>query len=330
MRKVSVVILDDSLFVREALCHELEKDCNIAVVGKAATAYDARDLIVELQPDILICDVHLDTMSGIDFVRRLLPQYYIPVIFISANPKNKAATTDIDAKDFILKPAANNRIEADLFYRRIICSIKSIVAGEPMRFAVESMNQALIAIGASTGGADAIETLIRGLPAVMPPIVVSQHMPPQFTKTFAERINFNSRLSVKEAEEGDMLIPGQVYISPGGFNMAIRKSSDRFYVTLKDPTNPKMACPNIDVLLQSAAATHKDSALGILLTGMGRDGAVGLKAMHDSGAVTFGQDESSSIVYGMPQAAFKLGAVDFQMSPAAMVPKCIQWAEERC
>ena len=330
MKKIRVIVLDDSLFVREAARRELERDCNISVVGSAANPYDARDLIVELQPDILLCDVYLGATNGIDFVKRLLPQYYIPVIFISSDINNKAAAEGVNAKAFVLKPVADDRHRTDLFYRELICTIKSIVLDTPLPPAIDRLDESLVAIGASTGGADAIETLIKGLPPIMPPIVIAQHMPPQFTRNFAERINSTGRLSVKEAEEGDLLIPGQVYVSPGAYNMVLRNSAGRHYIVLEEPKNPKVACPNIDTLFQAATAGYGEKALGILLTGMGRDGAEGLKAMHDAGAVTFGQDENSSVVYGMPKAAYELGAVDMQLSPAAMALQCVKWVAKRC
>jgi len=330
MKKIRVIVLDDSLFVREAARRELERDCNISVVGSAATPYEARDLIVALQPDVLLCDVYLGQMNGIEFVKKLLPQYYIPVIFISSDMNNKAACQSVNAKAFVLKPVADDRYQTDLFYRELMCAVKSVVLNETMPQAIDRLNESLVAIGASTGGADAIETLIKGLPPIMPPILVAQHMPPQFTKNFAERINSTSRLSVKEAEDGDLLIPGQVYISPGAYNVVLRNSVGRHYIVLEEPKNAKVACPNIDTLFQAVASGYGEKALGILLTGMGRDGAEGLKAMHDAGAMTFGQDESSSVVYGMPKAAFQLGAVDMQLSPAAMSPQCVKWVSKRC
>lgn len=329
MKKIRVLVLDDSLFVREAARRELERDCNITVVGSAATPYEARDLIVELQPDILLCDVNLGQMNGIEFVKRLLPQYYIPVIFISSDIGNKLLSQSANGKAFVLKPVADDRYQTDLFYRELLCTIKSVVLDQPMPTAIGAINESLIAIGASTGGADAIETLIKGLPAIMPPILIAQHMPPQFTKNFAERINGAGRLSVKEAEDGDLLVPGQAYISPGAYNMVLRNSAGRHYIALEEPTNAKFACPNIDTLFQAVAAGYGEKALGILLTGMGRDGAEGLKAMHDAGAVTLGQDEISSVVYGMPKAAYQLGAVDMQLSPAAMALQCVKWIGKR-
>ncbi len=328
MRKIRVVVLDDSLFMREAIRQELEKDCNISVVGKAATVYDARDQIAELEPDVLISDVNLGEISGVEFVRKLLPQYYIPVIMISSDSSNRAAAAGLRVKDFILKPSTGSRQDIDAFYRRLLTSVKTIVTQDILHFSTDHLHRLIIAMGASTGGADVLETILKGMPAVMPPIVITQHMPPQFTRSFAERVNLVSKLSVKEAEEGDMLIPGQVYVAPGGSNMRVRKSSDRYFLTLDDQLNPKKACPNIDTMMYSVAKTHEEKALGIILTGMGRDGALSLKAMHDAGAYTIGQDEKSSVIYGMPQAAYQLGAVDVQLKPGAIAQKCMEWVNK--
>lgn len=324
MKKVSVVVLDDSLFFREAAAQELEKDINIKVVGKAANPYDARDLIVELTPDVLVCDVNLGAMSGLEFVRKLLPQHYMHVIFISSDASNKVAAATLNVQGFIQKPSTGGRGEVDLFYGRLIATVKTVINGDQLMFPLENIRKTVIAIGASTGGADAIEALLKTFPSVMPPIVIAQHMPPQFTKSFAERVNQSCALSVKEAEDGDMLIAGQAYIAPGGYDMTVRSAGERSFVALNKPGIKRRPCPDIDEMFTSVAKTHGKDAFGILLTGMGKDGAYGLKAMHDAGAVTFAQDEKSSVVYGMPRMAQLLDAVDYQMSPVGIGMKCIE------
>ncbi len=324
MKKVSVVILDDSLFVREAMQQELERDVNIKVVGKACDAYEARDMIVEYMPDMLIVDVNLGKISGTEFVRMLLPQYYLPVIMISSDPSQKEIALSIHAVDFICKPLKGDSQEIDAFYKNVIASIKSVANGDSTQLPIKPLMTTAIAIGASTGGAEAIESLLKDLPSMMPPLVVVQHMPANFTKSFAERVNQHCALSVKEAEDGDVLIPGQAYIAPGGQDTLIKGRAGRYYLSVQPPVNPKKPTPNIDVMFHSVAETYGANAIGVLLTGMGKDGAQGLQAMHDKGAVTFGQDEESCVVYGMPRVAYEMGAVDYQCAPKEIGKKCVE------
>lgn len=315
MRQVTVIILDDSLLMRELMQHEIEKDINIKVVGKAATAFEARDQIIELRPDILIVDVNLGEVSGSSFVRQLLPQYYLPVIMISSNAAYEAIAREINAVDFVQKPAYGSNSEPDIFFKKIIASIKNIVfSNEEESQNIGKFTSNLIAIGASTGGADAIETILKNLPHLMPPIVIAQHMPERFTKTFSERLNLTSKLSVKEAEDGDILIPGQVYIAPGNMHTFIRKRNDKLYINCMNTDNFDVKVhPCINFLFESASEASGKKSIGVILTGMGKDGAEGLKSMHSKGAVTIGQDKASSIVYGMPKAAYESGAVDHQL-----------------
>lgn len=323
MKKVKVLILDDSLFIREAMQQELERDTNIRVVGKAGNAYDARDMIVEYMPDVLIADVNLGRMSGMEFVRMLLPQYYLPVIMISSDPSQRAEALAIQAVDFISKPTNGDGKEVSAFYRNVGAAIKNIVNNDKMRFPIDSLSDICISIGASTGGAEALIQILKDMPAVLPPIVIAQHMPPNFTRSFAERVNQQSALSIKEAEDGDVLIPGQAYIAPGGVDTVVKKMKGRYCIGLMESFSAKKATPNIDTLFQSVARAYGADSVGILLTGMGKDGAQGLLAMHDLGSRTIVQDKESSVVYGMPRAAFELGAADYQLPLKDIRTKCI-------
>ncbi len=324
MKKIDVVILDDSLFVREALQQELERDVNIRVVGKAANAHDARDLIVELTPDLLISDVNLGGMSGTEFVRILLPQYYLPVIMMSSDASQRSAALQASAVDFVPKPVKGGSDEAAAFHRQMLAAVRAAVNGDKPPLAVELAAGLCIAVGASTGGAEAIDLFLKDMPSLMPPMVIVQHMPAGFTKSFSERMNQRGRLSVKEAEDGDVLIPGQAYIAPGGCDVQVRKRQNRFCLAVAPSVNPKKPSPNIDVAFHSVAETFRGNAIGVLMTGMGKDGAQGLKAIHDAGAATMAQDEESCVVYGMPRAAYEMGAVDYQLPPGVMRQKCIE------
>lgn len=322
MKEVSVIILEDSVFLREALSQELEKDASIHVVGKASNAYEARDLIISHKPDALISDINLGTMSGAEFVRQLLPQYYLSVVFISSDPANKEVVKPFKDSTFILKPQTTHRKEMDLFYIEVRAALRKAITGDAPSLSLEAMGNSMITIGASTGGVLAIGNVIEKLPAHMPPIVIAQHMPQGFTKAFSDRLNTTSHLSVKEAAVGDILIPGQVYIAPGGYNTTVQKRGLNKVIALADPGDMK-PIPNIDVLFTSVAQTYMNQCIAILLTGMGRDGAQGMSALHDTGASTIAQDKDSCVVYGMPKAAVDLGCVDYELDIHQIAAKCV-------
>ena len=324
MKRTEVLVLDDSLFIREILHKELERDVSIKVVAKAADAYEARDRIIEFKPDILICDIIMERMSGTEFVKKLLPQYYLPVIMISSDPALRGEAEKIDTVSFIQKPNESNGPEMDIFFRELIVKIKEIAAREVTPFATAKIHNKIIAIGASTGGAEALEALLQQLPPVMPPIVISQHMPARFTRSFSQRLNSVCKLSVKEAESGDVLIPGQVYIAPGGQHMSVRRFGGRLVINCEPNTLDMRTCPCIDVLFDSVVPAAGANSIGVILTGMGRDGAAGLLQMREAGSRTIGQDEKTSIVYGMPKAAFETGAVEMQLPLGRIAPRLVE------
>ncbi len=327
MKPMKVLVVDDSLLFREIAQQELERDVNVQVVAKAADAFEASKKIVAASPDVLLVDVMMDRMDGLQFVRQLLPQYYLPVIMVSSNADKRQEAESIGNITFFAKPGDGQSQRIDQLFQLILAKIRTLASQETFREArARKAGGGLIAIGASTGGAEAIETLLVELPSTMPPIVISQHMPPRFTKTFAERLNGTCKISVKEAADGDMLIPGQAYIAPGGFHMAVRRRGSRYYIQCSPNTGGSPVCPNIDTLFESVAQTSAADAIGVLLTGMGRDGAEGLKKMRLAGSATVGQDAESSVIYGMPRAAYEIGAVEQQLA-LGKIPKWLtDWA----
>lgn len=324
MEKIKVVILDDSLFYRESIQQRLHQDINISVVGKTGNPYIARDLIVEHLPDVLIVDINLEKMSGAEFLEQLLPQHYVPSIAISSDDSNQIGTLNRKIVDFIRKPASMNDKAGQIFFAELLVAIRKAVFGETAPHSLEMLTSTIVAVGASTGGADAIEELVSTMPAVMPPIVVSQHMSAGFTGSFAKRLNRKYHLSAKEAKDGDMLIPGQIYIAPGNSDMKVFNRKGKYHLQVVPPSADKIAHPNIDTLFYSVVDSDIRHSVGILLTGMGKDGAYGLQAMHKAGYTTIAQDKRTSVVYGMPRVAMELGAVSYQLPLKQITYKCME------
>lgn len=308
MKRTKVLLLDDSLFMREFLGQGLSLDASIEIVAKAADPYEARDKIIEFRPDIMVTDVHMSRMSGLDFTRKLLPQYYLPVIIISADSAMVDAAGTTGAAAFLHKPSQSSASSRDAFIMELLATIKTIVSQTPAVTNVPALAQRVIAIGASTGGAEAVEAVLRKLPPVMPPIVIAQHMPARFTHTFAERMNEVCALTVREGSEGLVLMPGQAYVAPGDCHTTVVRSEHRYLLQISYETQGQSNCPSVDLLLASIAKAAGENGIGVILTGMGRDGAQGLLAMKNAGARTLSQDAQTSVVYGMPKAALESGA----------------------
>ena len=324
-QRIKVLIVDDSLVFRESLSREISKDPDIEVVGTATDPYMARDLIIKLKPDVLTLDVEMPKMNGIEFLKKLMPQYPLPVIVVSSVSQNVLDALDAGAVEFVTKPNVTRPGGMASFVNELIIKIKIASTAKvgnrksdytPSRpvtnQGIDTMSK-IIAIGASTGGTDAIHTVISGLPRDMPPIVIVQHMPPVFTKLYAERLNNTCELEVKEAEDGDALRPGRVLIAPGNFQMRLAKRGTGYIVKCTEEEKVSGHCPSVDVLFDSVADVAGKQSIGVILTGMGRDGANGLLKMKKTGAYTIGQDEKSSVVYGMPMVAFNIGAVEKQL-----------------
>lgn len=325
MRKIRVLVVEDSRVYRDMLVSSINKDPALTVVGTAGDPFEARDKIIEYHPDVMTLDIEMPKMDGIEFVRKLMPQYPIPVVMVSSLSDKVFDALQAGAVDFVVKPRTSDRKQLDAFLTKelpvkikvastaSIGKIKSSTrCAEPARRLANDRN-IVIAIGASTGGTEAIAAVVKDFPPDMPGTVIVQHMPVGFTQMFAKRLNDQSRVKVKEAENGDTIMPGHVLIAPGGNQqMRVVKVGNNYQVSLKEGHKVNGHCPSVDVLFDSVADVVGKDALGIILTGMGRDGASGLLKMKEAGAVTIGQDESTCVVYGMPKVAYDIGAVMYQ------------------
>lgn len=325
MRQIRVLVVEDSLVFRELLVQSLNSDPAITVVATAKDPFEARDAIIEYRPDVMTLDVELPRMSGIEFLRKLMPQYPLPVVVISSLSDKVFDALNAGAVDFVAKPSGANREQLEAFIKKEllvkvkVASIAKIsgwkktpLVVQEQTFTVSNKNL-IMAIGASTGGTEAIATVLKEFGTDIPGVVIVQHMPPGFTQMYANRLNEQCRVRVKEARTGDVVVPGQVLIAPGGdSHMQLVKMNGTYQVIHRQGPKVNGHCPSVDVLFESVANVAGSRAVGIILTGMGGDGAKGLLAMRKAGARTIGQDESTSIVYGMPKVAYDMGAVEYQ------------------
>lgn len=327
MRPIRVLIVEDSIVFRELLVQNLNKDPAIQVVATAKDPFEARDAILAHKPDVMTLDVELPRMSGIDFLRKLMPQYPLPVVVISSLSEKVFDAMNAGAVDFVAKPAVSNRAQLEDFIKNEllvkikiastakISNIKKVVMEQEQQHLnnVKGNSNLVVAIGASTGGTEAIFDVVKEFGTDIPGVVVVQHMPPGFTKMYAKRLNDQCRLQVKEAETGDRVLPGHMLIAPGGdMHMRLVKVNGVYQVECKRGPRVNGHCPSVEVLFESVAKTAGPNAVGIILTGMGGDGGKGLLSMRQAGARTIGQDESTCVVYGMPKVAYDLGAVEYQ------------------
>lgn len=323
--KIRVLVVDDSIVFREILSRGLASDLNIEVVATANDPFDARDKIIKYKPDVMTCDVEMPKMNGIDFIRRLMPQYPLPVIVVSTINEAVFDAMNAGAVDFVSKPNVQSVRSVENFINEMIEKVKiaskakvldhrSGNASNEIHSNSITDNSKIIAIGASTGGTEAIHRILKSLPKSIPGIVIVQHIPPVFSRMFAERLNATTNLNVKEARTGDYIERGQVLISPGDKHMKIKKIGDKYKVQCLEGNKINGHCPSVDILFESVAKEAGSNAIGVILTGMGYDGAKGLLSMRRKGARTIGQDEKSSVVYGMPRVAFNIGAVEKQTS----------------
>lgn len=331
-RKIKVLVVDDSIVYRELLSKGISADSNIDVVATATDPYDARDKIIEYGPDVMTLDVEMPRMSGIEFLQKLMPQYPLPVIVISSVSESIFDALNAGAVDFVAKPDMKATKSIENFINELIIKIKIASTANLSKWKKESLKiishvkpnwkNKLIAIGASTGGTEAILTILKSLPKNVPGIVIVQHMPPVFTKMFAQRLDSLLALNVKEAQIGDVVQQGCVLIAPGDYHMKVEKIGRNYEIKCLKGEKVNGHCPSVDVLFNSVAHVAGKDAIGVILTGMGYDGAKGLLAMRRNGARTIGQDEHSSVVYGMPKAAYDLGAVEKQ-APLEEIPQVI-------
>ncbi len=324
-RKIKVIVVDDSAIVRKIFSDELTKDPDIEVIATAPDPYVARDKIVQLQPDVVVLDIEMPRMDGITFLKKLMTYYPLPVIIVSSltpqGSKMALEAVEAGAVEVMCKPGSSfsvadmsimliDKIKAAAFanVKKIQETIASSATRKTTRLSLTQTTDKIIAIGASTGGTQAIQEVITRFPANAPGTVIVQHMPEHFTKSFADRLNTLCEIEVREAQNNDSVVPGVALIAPGNYHMILRRSGARYYVEVK--TGP-LVCrqrPSVDVLFKSVAKYAGANAVGALLTGMGADGAEGLLEMKNSGAHTIAQDEKSCVVFGMPAEAIKRGA----------------------
>jgi len=341
---VRVLIVDDSATARAVVKEVLESDKDIEVVGVAQDAYIARDKIVELRPDVICLDVEMPRMDGITFLKKLMTYMPTPVVMISSLTQKGAMTTlealEAGAVDFVAKPHSNIYDGIDEIREEIVSKVKSAAKAKVMpkkqgvilqRVSYKALSETtdkVIAIGASTGGTEAIKDVLTRLPANTPGIIIVQHMPSNFTKSFADRLNEVCAIEVKEAKNGDFLGVGKALVAPGDFHMVLRRSGARYYVEIGTGEKVSGHRPSVDVMFNSVAKTAGTNAIGVILTGMGADGAKGLLAMRNAGAKTIGQNEDSCIVYGMPKVAYEVGAVEKQYPLDKIAEAVVRVAEE--
>lgn len=328
-RVVKVLVVDDSALVRQVLKQGLSMDAGIDVVGTASDPYVARDMIVRLKPDVLTLDVEMPRMDGVAFLRKLMPQFPIPVVMVSAlTQKGKQITVEAleaGAVEVVTKPSSDlkqglNSMMQELRTKVKIASTANVSHWKNRRpivkattlqsRALSESTDKVIAIGASTGGTEAIREVLMKVPASIPGTVIVQHMPPGFTAMFAKRLNDQCAPIVKEAQNGDRVMPGQILIAPGDLHMEVVRRGGIYQVRCYEGENVCGHCPSVEVLMQSVAREVGRNAVGVMLTGMGRDGAQGMLAMRRAGARTIAQDEATSVVYGMPKEAHLAGGVE--------------------
>ncbi|MDD2853276.1 MAG: chemotaxis response regulator protein-glutamate methylesterase [Desulfuromonadaceae bacterium] len=339
MSKIKVLIIDDSALVRQTLCDILNSDPEIEVVGSAADPILAAERMRTIIPDVITLDVEMPRMDGITFLQKLMSQHPIPVVMCSSLAESGSETAlkalEYGAVDIITKPKMGTKQFIEESRTRICDAIKGAAAArlgplkamrtmkevspkysadvimeKPNSKAMLLTTEKIVAVGASTGGTEALKVFLEMLPEDAPGIVIVQHMPENFTAAFAKRLDSICRVTVKEAQDNDTVVRGRALIAPGNHHLLLKRSGARYYVEIKDGPLVSRHRPSVDVLFRSAARYAGKNAVGVIMTGMGDDGAHGMKEMHDAGAVTIAQDEATCVVYGMPHEAVKLGGVN--------------------
>jgi two-component system chemotaxis response regulator CheB len=336
---IRVLVVDDSAVVRKVVSDELSRFSDIEIIGTAVDPYVARDKIVELKPDVITLDLEMPRMDGLSFLAKLMRHHPMPVVVLSSlTPRNSELAVkalDLGAVEVLCKPGAaySTRDIALPLVHAIRSAAAARITAAPVNAsppmecrAVENLlvqtTHKIIAVGASTGGTKAIEAVLNVMPATAPGVVIVQHMPENFTASFAKRLNETCPLEVREAREGYHVVPGVALIAPGNRHMVLARSGGTYLVRIKDGPRVHYQRPSVDVLFHSVAQCAGRNAVGAILTGMGADGAKGLLAMRASGAYTLAQDEASCVVFGMPKEAIRLGAAD-EVASLANMTRCI-------
>lgn len=352
--KIRVLIVDDSAVVRQTLSQIISSDPHLEVMGTASDPYFAAKKIAEEVPDVITLDVEMPRMDGLTFLKKIMTQHPIPVVIISSLTEKGTETgmkaLELGAVDIITKPQVNTKTFFEESRIRICDAVKAAAHARIARKRIKlephmvepkysadavippiSPNMSMIktteyvvAVGASTGGTEALTTFLKALPLDSPGIIIVQHMPEKFTTSFAARLNEICKITVKEAENGDSVIRGRALIAPGNFHMLLKRSGARYYVEIKDGPLVNRHRPSVDVLFRSTARYAGANAVGVIMTGMGDDGAKGMLEMKQAGANTVAQDESTCVVFGMPKEAIKLGGVDKVLALEAIAPYVIK------
>lgn len=337
MKKIKVLIVDDSAVVRQAIAEIVNSEDDMEVIGTASDPFFAAAKMEEQLPDVITLDVEMPKMDGLTFLKKIMSQHPIPVVMCSSLTGEGSASAlkalEYGAIEIITKPAfgtkqflydsrivlcdairAASKAKIKVYTpREIIATPKlsaDVMIAKPTNKAMIETTEKLVAIGASTGGTEALREVLELMPIDCPGIVIVQHMPEKFTTAFAERLNKSCRITVKEAEDNDTIVRGRALIAPGNKHMLVKRSGARYFVEVKDGPLVSRHRPSVDVLFRSTARYAGQNAIGVIMTGMGDDGAKGLLEMKDMGAKTIAQDEASCVVFGMPNEAIKLGAAD--------------------
>lgn len=350
-KKIRVLIVDDSALMRQMLTVLLQRDHQIEVVGVAADPFIAREKIKALNPDVLTLDVEMPRMDGLTFLEKLMRARPMPVVMVSSLTEAGCETTlralEIGAVDFIAKPKVDLREHMNEIAQEIIAKVlaaaaarvmprerrepaainSGVVAYSPSPTAMLRTTDQVIAVGASTGGTEALKEFLQRMPADAPGIVIVQHMPEKFTRSFAERCDQLCTIRVKEAQDGDRMLAGHALIAPGNYHMALRRNGAQYFVKVCSGQPVNRHRPSVDVLFESAAECAGRNAVGVIMTGMGADGAKGLLRMKEAGARTIAQDEASCVVFGMPKEAIALGAADHVMPLPLIAYKALELAK---
>jgi two-component system chemotaxis response regulator CheB len=329
-KPVRVLVVDDSALMRQLLSTLLAEDPEIEVVGTAPDPFVARERIKALNPDVITLDVEMPHMNGVEFLRKIMTLRPMPVVMISTLTQAGAEVTldalEIGAVDFIAKPTEDIASAMTGLATELQTKVKAAAAirvgvprhhvapRTPQPHRARRLTGKLVMIGASTGGVEALKAVLMGLPADCPATLITQHMPPRFTAAFAERLNRECPMTVSEAKHNEEIEAGHAYIAPGSHHLELVRNGTHYACKLSDGPQVSGHRPSVDVLFRSAAQVAGRATVGVILTGMGKDGAEGLLALRQAGATTLGQDEASSLIYGMPRAAFERGAVMRQHS----------------
>jgi len=348
MTKTRVIVVDDSALVRSLLTEIINRQSDMVCVGAAADPLVAREMIRELNPDVITLDVEMPRMDGLDFLSRLMRLRPMPVVMVSTLTERGAEVTmkalELGAVDFVAKPkigiADGLRLLAEDITDKVRIASKATIRKHapapaaqggtaPARSAVPSSvgrlsTEKIIFIGASTGGTEATKEVLMNLPPDCPAVVITQHMPPGFTRSYAARLDGLCRISVKEAQDGERILPGHAYIAPGGLHLSVERSGANYIARVHDGEPVNRHRPSVEVLFKSAARVVGPNALGIMLTGMGADGAKAMKELRDAGSYNYVQDEATCVVFGMPREAINAGAAHEVLPLQQIAPKLIE------